>query len=240
MTIRRSIRSLMRTEERIEHKGRCYLPIGRFDEAARKARRLKALLSGEENASAYLKLRSKRHEFRQLRDEIASKKQESAQVQDEIEDIKDELAALKQEAKEIKNELRTAEDPAKISQYEERNERIQREMSRLRKELRAKREDKRAEKIVHKKMKKGAQQEIFQLEKARRAAHSQWTETGALPDFAIIGGKKCGTTFLYHLLGQHPLVEPAASKELHFFDALIEKAVEVVQFFGGGMLNVWV
>jgi hypothetical protein len=199
------------------------LPIGWFDEAARKARRLKALLSGEENASAYLKLRSKRHEFRQLRDEIASKKQESSQVQDEIEGIKDELASLKQEAKQIKSELRTAEDPAEIREYEERNERLQREMSRLRRELRAKREDKRAEKVVHKKMKKGAQQEIFQLEKARRAAHEQWTLTGALPDFVIIGGKKCGTTFLYHLLGQHPLVEPAASKELHFFDALFEQ-----------------
>ena len=181
------------------------------------------MLSGEENASAYLKLRSKRHEFRQLRDEIASKKQESSQVQDEIEGIKDELASLKQEAKQIKSELRTAEDPAEIREYEERNERLQREMSRLRKELRAKREDKRAEKVVHKKMKKGAQQEIFQLEKARRAAHEQWTLTGALPDFVIIGGKKCGTTFLYHLLGQHPLVQPAASKELHFFDALFEQ-----------------
>ncbi len=181
------------------------------------------MLSGEENASAYLKLRSKRHEFRQLRDEIASKKQESSQVQDEIEGIKDELASLKQEAKQIKSELRTAEDPAEIREYEERNERLQREMSRLRRELRAKREDKRAEKVVHKKMKKGAQQEIFQLEKARRAAHEQWTLTGALPDFVIIGGKKCGTTFLYHLLGQHPLVEPAASKELHFFDALFEQ-----------------
>jgi hypothetical protein len=202
------------------------LPIGRFDEAARKARRLKALLSGEENASAYLKLRSKRHEFRELRDEIASKKQESAQVQAEIEDIKDELASLKQEAKQIRNELRTAEDPAEISAYEERNQRIQRELSRLRKELRAKKEGKRAEKIVHKKMKKGAQQEIFQLEKERRAAHEQWTETGALPDFVIIGGKKCGTTFLYHLLGQHPLVEPAASKELHFFDALFDEGIE--------------
>jgi hypothetical protein len=79
---------------------------------------------------------------------------------------------------------------------------------------------------VHKKMKKGAQQEIFQLEKQRRAAKEQWTVTGALPDFVIIGGKKCGTTFLYHLLGQHPLIQPAASKELHFFDALFEEGVE--------------
>jgi hypothetical protein len=41
---------------------------------------------------------------------------------------------------------------------------------------------------------------------------------GALPDFVIIGAQKGGTSFLYHLLSLHPLVEPAANKELHFFD----------------------
>ncbi len=41
---------------------------------------------------------------------------------------------------------------------------------------------------------------------------------GALPDFVIIGAQKGGTSFLYHLLTRHPLVEPAARKELHFFD----------------------
>jgi hypothetical protein len=43
-------------------------------------------------------------------------------------------------------------------------------------------------------------------------------EVGALPDFVIIGAQKGGTSFLYHLLTLHPLVEPAALKELHFFD----------------------
>jgi hypothetical protein len=43
-------------------------------------------------------------------------------------------------------------------------------------------------------------------------------ETGALPDFLIIGGQKCGTTSLYHLLTQHPHVERAPLKEVHFFD----------------------
>ena len=202
------------------------MPTSWFDEAVGKVRKLKALLSGEENASAYLKLRSKRQEFKQLRDEIASKKQESQQVKDKVEDIKDELAAIKQETKQIKNKRRTAEDPAEKNEYEERKKRIQQERARLRKELRATKENNRAEKIVHKKMKKGAQQEIFQLERERRAAHEQWVVTGALPDFVIIGGKKCGTTFLYHLLGQHPLVQPAASKELHFFDALFDEGAE--------------
>lgn len=41
---------------------------------------------------------------------------------------------------------------------------------------------------------------------------------GALPDFLIIGTEKGGTTFLYWTLCQHPYVEPAAEKELHFFD----------------------
>ncbi len=49
---------------------------------------------------------------------------------------------------------------------------------------------------------------------------------GALPDFLIIGAQKCGTTFLYHLLCQHPYVEPAATKEVHFFDTNFNKGVE--------------
>jgi hypothetical protein len=43
-------------------------------------------------------------------------------------------------------------------------------------------------------------------------------DVGALPDFVIIGAQKGGTSFLYYLLALHPLVEPAARKELHFFD----------------------
>jgi len=43
-------------------------------------------------------------------------------------------------------------------------------------------------------------------------------ERGALPDFLILGAEKAGTTFLYWTLCQHPYVEPATKKELHFFD----------------------
>ena len=42
---------------------------------------------------------------------------------------------------------------------------------------------------------------------------------GTLPDFVIIGSKKGGTTF-YNILTQHPHIEPAARKELHYFDIL--------------------
>lgn len=49
---------------------------------------------------------------------------------------------------------------------------------------------------------------------------------GALPDFVIIGGKKCGTTFLYHLLQRYPQVTPAAKKEVHFFDMRFHKGID--------------
>ncbi|AHY47992.1 Sulfotransferase domain [Rubrobacter radiotolerans] len=41
---------------------------------------------------------------------------------------------------------------------------------------------------------------------------------GRLPDFIIIGGRKCGTSLLYHILTQHPQVESAVKKEVHYFD----------------------
>jgi hypothetical protein len=41
---------------------------------------------------------------------------------------------------------------------------------------------------------------------------------GARPDFVITGAPQRGTSFLYYLLTRPPLVEPAARKELHFFD----------------------
>lgn len=50
--------------------------------------------------------------------------------------------------------------------------------------------------------------------------------TGALPDFIILGAQKGGTTLLYHLLAQHPYVEAATSKELHYFDKHFEKGIE--------------
>jgi hypothetical protein len=44
-----------------------------------------------------------------------------------------------------------------------------------------------------------------------------------LPDFVIIGAQKCGTTFLYQLLMQHPCVKPAFAKEVHYFDLNFRK-----------------
>jgi hypothetical protein len=49
------------------------------------------------------------------------------------------------------------------------------------------------------------------------------SQVGVLPDFLIIGTQKGGTTFLYRLLGQHPQVEPATTKEVHYFDVNFQK-----------------
>jgi len=40
----------------------------------------------------------------------------------------------------------------------------------------------------------------------------------ALPDFAIIGAAKCGTTSLFDYLGRHPLVLLSSTKEVHYAD----------------------
>src|SRR5215211_3982869 len=105
------------------------------------------------------------------------------------------------------------------------------ELSRLRKQYRAAKSG--AEIIELKRRKKRIKQEIFELESELRTAKERRAKgeaaTGALPDFLIIGAQKCGTTFLYHLLAQHPLVQPAASKELHFFDNLFDEGVEWYQ-----------
>lgn len=61
------------------------------------------------------------------------------------------------------------------------------------------------------------------------AAHaSDKPKLGVLPDFVIIGAMRCGTSRFYSLLTQHPNVERAATKEVHYFDrpARFEKGVE--------------
>jgi hypothetical protein len=39
-----------------------------------------------------------------------------------------------------------------------------------------------------------------------------------LPNFFVVGGVRCGTTSLYHYLGQHHCIKPAAYDELGYFD----------------------
>lgn len=83
--------------------------------------------------------------------------------------------------------------------------------------------------IEHVKSAKRKQQEIFQIQTELRAVKegAEGTlATGALPDFAVIGAAKCGTTYFYHLLTKHPHVEPAATKEIHYFDLLFDEGIE--------------
>jgi hypothetical protein len=229
------------------------LPGFRFDTIYGMARRVKRFLRNPKyalrrrlksrtSALRRSRMRSKKDEFKQLKKEVRSKKQEEyRQLKNEISTIENKIKDIKQQTKRLGKELRAAEDPAERSAHEERRRRIQWERSRLREELRAAKKKGRAANIGRKKRKKTIQQEIFQLEGERRAASagsarlipdvgrpvpSAGSGTGALPDFVIIGEKKCGTTYLYHLLGQHPLVEPAASKELHFFDSHFDEGIE--------------
>jgi hypothetical protein len=93
----------------------------------------------------------------------------------------------------------------------------------------AKREAGEEESLEQVKRAKRKQQEIFQIQTELRAVKEGAEETlatGALPDFAIIGAAKCGTTFFYHLLTNHPHVEPAATKEMHYFDMLFDEGIE--------------
>lgn len=55
--------------------------------------------------------------------------------------------------------------------------------------------------------------------KLQRAFGLATSPLRVLPDFLILGAKKCGTTALYWYLTQHPRVRPAFQKEVHFFTA---------------------
>ena len=61
------------------------------------------------------------------------------------------------------------------------------------------------------------------LETTTQKEGTHYEGTGTLPDFIIIGAQKAGTTYLYHLLTRHPYIEPAAAKEVHYFDVHFSK-----------------
>ena len=62
-----------------------------------------------------------------------------------------------------------------------------------------------------------------------------------LPHFLGLGIKKGGTTTLHQLLSQHPQVYLSASKELHYFDLIMQQEGLVPQPFPGSNDNaeVW-
>lgn len=125
---------------------------------------------------------------------------------------------------------RAPEDKARIRELKGKISRKREERSRMSRDLRVARlEGSRSDHLDQLKSMKGIKQELFLLEQQLRAVRERdetYPETGALPDFAIIGAPKCGTTFLYHLLSKHSHVEPAAFKEPHFFDSFFDKGIE--------------
>ncbi len=51
-------------------------------------------------------------------------------------------------------------------------------------------------------------------------------------DFLGIGAQKCGTTWLYERLAQHPQVRFPAGKEIHFWDHHLDRGINwwIAQF----------
>jgi hypothetical protein len=138
----------------------------------------------------------------------------------------------------VEQDREQAEDPEKVARRRvfELKELIghkKLELHRIATRLRAAKErGEVSERIEQTKRAKRKKQEIFQLEMELRAVEERAEDRpapqagsgmGALPDFVIIGPTKCGTTFLYHLLTQHPLVEPAAFKEPHYFNMFFDE-----------------
>ena len=69
---------------------------------------------------------------------------------------------------------------------------------------------------------------------ARRTAHWGLITVGQathrarmLPGFLIVGAERCGTSFMYHVLRQHPAVfgSSAPRKEVHYFDLAYDRGL---------------
>jgi hypothetical protein len=136
-------------------------------------------------------------------------------AQQQVFELQSELRAEKLRARERRRALK-------------QRKKVRRQLRRVRAELRAVKEGAEtppAEQIQE------HRQEILRLRTDLRAAKRRervetGPVTGALPDFLIIGAPKCGTTSLYYLLTEHPYVEPAAAKELHFFSSHFDLGVQ--------------
>ena len=175
------------------------MPIFWFDKAIGAARGLQAFLKPERGSTRSVLLGDERHQDKSENLKKDARQSWTSGRRKEIESKKQELHHKKQQFHKVRAEQQATKERPKIIDE-------------------------------HLKSIRGVQQEIFQLERELRAAEEGWEEagpvTGALPDFLVIGVGKGGTTFLYHLLTQHPLVEPAVAKEPRFFDRLFEEGVE--------------
>lgn len=126
--------------------------------------------------------------------------------------ISKKLRSRRRELRRIKNDpLRTTADKQKIIKYKKRKKSLQQEIFRLENELRH---------VAEGRSNGDPNGDPNGRQSSQEASKSA---TGAMPDFLIIGARKCGTTFLYDLMCRHPYVEPAAKKELHYFDILFKE-----------------
>jgi hypothetical protein len=77
----------------------------------------------------------------------------------------------------------------------------------------------RVEGRVRQKLPKSVYQRLVGAQNGLRTLSGRSPGRGRLhPDFVIIGAAKAGTTSLYGWLSEHPFVEPATHKEVHYFD----------------------
>lgn len=142
----------------------------------------------------------------------STRKNEIAGLKRELEDKKRELQDKRRESQERGAELRAAKE-----RRVERAERLP-----LQKTVKTLKQER-----------FGLEREIDAIKKRMEALRSgeapppvEGPVVGTLPDFAVIGASKAGTTYFYHLLVRHPHVEPAAFKELHYFDVAYDKGIE--------------
>ena len=120
--------------------------------------------------------------------------------------------ALRRKDRRIEQQAsRIEEQDAQIEDLRERRQ----GKSKLRAELRERKLE-----IFHLKNELHAMNELVESTRDGSAARAseEPEEVGSLPDFVIIGAQRCGTTAFYDLLTKHPHVEPAAIRELHYFD----------------------
>jgi hypothetical protein len=174
------------------------LPTFRFNKASDIARNVKALLNKENG------------DTREARPDAEQRETQAENLKRLRRDLKSRLKGKRREFSQLREEKPAATEmgQTKVPRYKERKKTLQQEIFQLKSELRA------------------AGQRAKGTPVGGSTPLADEPRTGALPDFVVIGGKKCGTTYLYHLLSLHPLVEPAATKELHFFDTLFDEGVE--------------
>ncbi len=176
------------------------MPVFQFNKAFRIARGVKTLLNLRSGIMRRVLPGAQRYEDR-AEDQKTARQHASEQ--------RKRLKSKRYEWEQARNELRAAKEPAERIEHTKRAKRARQEIFRLKRELRAAKE----------------KQAEGTLGGGLAAPHAGYEEpgAGALPDFVIIGAKKCGTTSLYHLLDRHPHVESAATKELHYFDYLFDE-----------------